>query len=190
MEQICKKCGLSKDLDQFKIIPQTGNLGKTCKACRDIMRHANQLKRKLQPKDELKFKTCFKCNVNKPVEKFFKNSYTSNGYNCDCMECTSTYQKEVRLKKKPISAVKEGHKICSVCKEELPFENFSKSPNNKFGVHSRCRKCNAANFRIWKNEGGGKEWDNAYTKRKKVEDPHYKLKFLLRLRLRLSGCFK
>lgn len=36
---------------------------------------------------------------------------------------------------------KEGHKICSVCKQELPLELFTKARSRALGVESACKAC-------------------------------------------------
>ena len=36
---------------------------------------------------------------------------------------------------------KEGHRICATCKQELPFEQFTKNKRKRYGVESSCKAC-------------------------------------------------
>jgi hypothetical protein len=36
---------------------------------------------------------------------------------------------------------KENHRICATCKQELPFEQFKKNKNKRYGIESSCKAC-------------------------------------------------
>lgn len=130
-------------------------------------------------------KICPTCKVEKNIDQYNKNKNCKDGLQRECRECNHIHHnKHYHTKKSPRLSenLQPNHKICSNCKQELPFEQFNKAKLGRFGLSGECKKCLGIRNRDWLNNGG-KKWNNEWIKNKKSTDPQFKLKFLLRLRL-------
>jgi hypothetical protein len=130
-------------------------------------------------------KICPTCKVEKNVEGYNKNKSRKDGLSRECRECCHiNHDKHYYSKKSPRlnENLKEGYKICTNCKEELPIKYFNIQKGGRFGVSGECKTCLKERNFIWR-ENGGKEWENNWAKNKKQTDPQFKLKTLLRGRL-------
>lgn len=183
VEKFCNECGLTKSINEFYFVKQENRYNARCKSC--INKYSKKIYNinKKSSKTQVEYKTCRTCNKIKPISEFCKETKQPDGYNNQCKVCYREWQKNNRDKKKPIPTLKPEHKICNKCKQELPFSSFTKEPAGRFGLHSWCKQCSYENYKDWKINKGGKEWENNYQKRKKEIDPIHHLKFILRLRL-------
>jgi hypothetical protein len=127
-------------------------------------------------------KFCPTCNQEKNIIEFNKNKTRKDGYQRECRECNHLHHnKHYHSKKSPRlkENLKENHKTCTNCKQELPLNNFNKQKGGRFGISGECKVCLSLRNKKWK-ENGGKEWENSYNKLKRQTDPQWKLKANLR----------
>lgn len=76
----------------------------------------------------------------------------------------------------PTPTVPAGHKVCSRCKQTLPFSDYWKDSSNPRGVQSDCKACNYAKHKAYlaNPEARAKRRESAnraYHARKKREPP-------------------
>jgi hypothetical protein len=110
-------------------------------------------------------KLCPTCNKTKELIKFNKNKNRKDGYQRECKECCHDHHnKHYHTKKSPRlkENIKEGHKICTSCEQELLLTEF-KPGKGRFGVGANCKTC------------FNKKW-NEYQKRTGQNKKHNKLK--------------
>jgi len=130
-------------------------------------------------------KQCPTCKVEKTLELYNKNKTRKDGLQRECRECNHIHHNKHYTTKKSVHLnenLKPNYKICSNCKQELPFEQFNKAKLGRFGLSGECKKCLKLRNRDWL-DNTGKEWCNQWIKNKKATDPQFKLKHILRLRL-------
>ena len=85
------------------------------------------------------FKRCCRCHVVFPVNLFYTDKSTKDGYCCRCKEC----DKERMIKTRSIrekESIRE--KKCLKCKNVKPVNEFTKRLRNKDGLDSYCKECN------------------------------------------------
>jgi len=127
-------------------------------------------------------KLCPTCSQTKELTEFNKNKTRKDGYQRECRECCHTnHNKHYQTKKSPRlkENLKEGHKICTSCKQELLLSNFNKQKGGRFGVSGECKICLFNRNKKWR-ESGGKQWENSWTKTQRQTNLQYKLKQVLR----------
>jgi hypothetical protein len=127
-------------------------------------------------------KLCPTCKQIKSITDFNKNKSRKDGLQRECKECCrSHHNKHYHTKKSPKlnENLKEGHKICTGCKQELLLINFNKQKGGRFGVSGECKLCLLERNKKWR-EQGGREWENNWNKNQKQTNPQHKLKANLR----------
>lgn len=127
-------------------------------------------------------KLCPTCNKIKELTEFNKNKNCKDGYQRECRNCCHTHHdKHYHTKKSPRlkENLKEGHKICTCCKQELLLTEFNKQKGGRFGVSGECKVCLFNRNKMWR-DNGGKQWENNWTKIQRQTNPQYKLKQILR----------
>ena len=114
-------------------------------------------------------KQCSSCKSTKESDQFYANKATLDGKSSWCKACTKQNgidrYKAGYVHKKKKMATKEGHKFCSKCIIEKPFNEFSPNPKAKSGLHSWCLECEKAY---------DKEYSNKRIKELYANDPHFK----------------
>lgn len=120
-------------------------------------------------------KLCPTCTQTKDLTEFNKNKSRKDGYQRECRKCCHVHhdnhyhtKKSPRLKEN----LKEGHKVCSCCKQELLLVKF-KPGKGRFEVGSNCKDC------------FNKKW-NEYQKRTGQNKKHNKLKRQTNLQWKLK----
>jgi len=131
-------------------------------------------------------KICPTCVTVKSLEEFSKDKLRKDGLQRECKVCCkANHDKHYYLKKSP-SRFKTpdlpGCKTCTTCQEVKAFTEYSKLKAGRYGLAARCKVCTAVAHDKWR-QLNGKEWENTYSKNRKKNDPNYKVKYLLRLRL-------
>jgi hypothetical protein len=127
-------------------------------------------------------KLCPTCNQSKELTEFNKNKTRKDGYQRECRKCCHTHHnKHYHTKKSPRlnENIKEGHKICSCCNQELLLDKFNKQKGGRFNVSAECKTCLFNRNKEWKNNGG-KQWENNWAKKQRQTNPQWKLKQVLR----------
>tara|TARA_R110000737_G_scaffold2399_3_gene6687 strand:+ start:458 stop:1177 length:720 start_codon:yes stop_codon:yes gene_type:complete len=130
-------------------------------------------------------KQCRTCKNLKSTADFNKNKRQKDGFQGACRTCTRTsFNKHYTLHKaKPLQVEREGFKTCTKCKQEQVYAEYSRQKGGMFDLASKCKQCASEDYSRWRINKGGKEWENSYVKRRKEEDPQYKRKYILRLRI-------
>lgn len=127
-------------------------------------------------------KFCPTCNQEKKLNDFNKNKTRKDGLQRECRDCCHNHHsKHYKTKKSPRlkENLKEGYKICTCCKQELLLIQF-KPGKGRFGVGANCKIC----FNLKWNQYQKKTNQNLnYQKNRKQNDPIYKLKYCIRLRV-------
>ena len=89
-------------------------------------------------------KVCTRCKEEKPKTNEFwhERKAGTNIFKSICKECRKKEYKDTYKPRSTKPIAKEGCKICTVCKLELPstLEFFNKA-KSKDGISSRCRAC-------------------------------------------------
>jgi len=124
-------------------------------------------------------KLCPTCNHTKKLTEFNKNKNRKDSYQRECRECCHAHHnKHYRTKKSPRlkENLKEGHKICTSCKQELSLVEF-KPGKGRFGVNANCKKCFNKKWNEYQKQTGQNKKHN---KLKRQTDIQWKLKTNLR----------
>jgi hypothetical protein len=127
-------------------------------------------------------KLCPTCKQTKELTEFGNNKTRKDSYQRECKSCCKNHgikhyytKKSPRLKEN----LKEGHKICTYCKQELPLASFKPGKNGRFGVNSNCKICFNKKWNDYQRRTGQNKKHN---KLKRQTNPQWKLKQVLRCR--------
>lgn len=126
-------------------------------------------------------KLCPTCTQTKDLTEFNKNKSRKDGYQRECRKCCHVHNdKHYHTKKSPRlkENLKEGHKICSCCKQELLLVKF-KPGKGRFEVGSNCKDCFNKKWNEYQKRTGQNKKHN---KLKRQTNPQWKLKQVLRCR--------
>jgi hypothetical protein len=126
-------------------------------------------------------KLCPTCTQTKDLTEFNKNKSRKDGYQRECRKCCHVHNdKHYHTKKSPRlkENLKEGHKICSCCKQELLLVKF-KPGKGRFKVGSNCKDCFNKKWNEYQKRTGQNKKHN---KLKRQTNPQWKLKQVLRCR--------
>lgn len=82
-------------------------------------------------------RTCTLCGETKNETEFYKNNARIDGLSTYCKTCQKKYNDARKNKKKIIVE----HKICPICKKDLPISEFNKSIINNDGHDVNCKYC-------------------------------------------------
>ena len=133
-------------------------------------------------------KVCNHCKDSKSLDNFGKNKRFSDGLHVTCKECTKKQSAKTRNKLKVFIEEKE----CNNCKTTKCINDFTKNPSAKDGFNSKCKSCrklvdktyrdkikekvkiNNKTYRL-NNLEKFKNYLNLYKKKRKLEDPIFKL---------------
>ena len=77
-------------------------------------------------------------------------------------------------------------KRCNDCKEWLPLDNFSKNTRAKDGLQNKCKSCQSEYHTRWRteiNREGYNEYMKNYDRKRRKEDPGFRVISALRSRL-------
>ena len=126
-------------------------------------------------------KLCPTCTQTKDLTEFNKNKSRKDGYQRECRKCCHVHNdKHYHTKKSPRlkENLKEGHKMCSCCKQELLLVKF-KPGKGRFEVGSNCKDCFNKKWNEYQKRTGQNKKHN---KLKRQTNPQWKLKQVLRCR--------
>jgi len=102
--KVCSKCELSLSVERFsKHSGCKSKLRPRCKSCcsQDAKKRHERITERNKGIDNplnLEFKTCFKCKLNLPVEKFNRSSRDRSGLQPKCKICDVGYYRDNRVK--------------------------------------------------------------------------------------------
>ena len=95
-------------------------------------------------------KTCSKCKVEKPATEFHKRARSKDGLygwckSCSCERSLERWrEKNPDRPKRPKYAPDSPFKICTLCGQEKPVEDFHKAHKGACGRKSICKQCESA----------------------------------------------
>lgn len=152
----CKACGKVCDADSFRTDYKTGGTTNSCAECRNRVNERLKKTGKVKGgegrkiikhivEEDTVLKKCFHCEKNKKLEKYQKQSSSSDGYRAICKKCTSIRDKT--------PAVRENAK------------RYLSKPENK------AKRAKQA--KIWKS--ANREKINKTKRDRRANDPIYKL---------------
>lgn len=139
--KVCSKCRRELQATKeyfFADCHKKDGLDSACKECkgRKFGRYMYYEKAKAG------YRTCTSCKRELPGTLEYFDSQTKvkkDGLRAVCKECRgSTFG--IKQPNKILKS-KEGYKYCSLCKKELPLDNFYKTTSGYAGVHDRCKSC-------------------------------------------------
>lgn len=120
----------------------------------------------------LVLKTCTKCKEEKPLEEYYKSNKVKSGRKAQCKTC---WKKQER-KTTPYQADKV--KTCKECNLSKPTSEFDRHSSAKYGVRSVCKVCRVSERK--QNIDKFRPYLSEYNKRRRVEDPQYRMRLILR----------
>lgn len=124
-------------------------------------------------------RTCNRCDVEKDISEFYDRYYR-------CKKCISTIRMVKTSVKRNSDMFRDlivmEAKNCSRCGEYKSFNEFSKAHNKaKYGYRSECKDCGKKEHDAFIENNP--HYNNEYDKKRKSEDPIYKLAHNIRIRM-------
>ncbi|HFJ9472599.1 TPA: HNH endonuclease signature motif containing protein [Bacillus paranthracis] len=88
------------------------------------------------------FRVCLGCKKELPATREYYHYTNKTKDNCAsrCKVCLGSKSYGVKEPNK-VFRTKEGHKICTQCRKELPHCDFFVCNDNKDGYYSKCKEC-------------------------------------------------
>lgn len=131
----CKTCKQTKELSQFhKNRLQSDGHMIHCAECSN--------KKKREQVAVADTKRCTKCRKYKLLTEYCVKSGDKTGYNSQCKQCASIYQKARGIAKaKPKRPHREGQKACAGCGEMKDYSRYPRSRSSKDGYVHKCKAC-------------------------------------------------
>jgi hypothetical protein len=109
-------------------------------------------------------KQCTRCGHTKPIEQFvYRKKSRGDGYSYRnvCKECELLRRNAFRHNHPPSDIT---HKICKICGNDLPIDNFALSKERADGYESRCRNCERERMAKFRAQNPG--YYDKYNKKK------------------------
>lgn len=144
--KMCNKCNRELLLNALHFHrssrTEDGFVG-TCKECRGSTFEVISPNKIYKAKEGHMF--CGKCHKELPLDHdhFYRREKAKNGWGSRCKICWGAKEYGV-THINVINKAKDGHKFCSICKEELPHRMFSRLAERKDGYSSRCKNCDSS----------------------------------------------
>ncbi|MEK4640319.1 HNH endonuclease signature motif containing protein [Bacillus sp. BSL6] len=115
------------------------------------------------------FKVCTLCMKELPAtEEYFTSDKTKkDGLHSHCKICSGRKSYGVKQPNK-VYEVKEGHKICTVCINELPYSNFNSCSSVKDGHYHMCKEC----YRKYEKTGNRKRLKKINNQKRRTRKKH------------------
>lgn len=201
----CTRCELSKASSEFsKKSASYDGLNSFCKSCATIKYHKG-----LENKTyiEVDFKTCNKCKFKKSIESFHKNIASKDGHSNSCIECSLDYGKayyqenrdscieyaKIRRENNPEESKNiNSRSYYKNIEKRKKSSKIYRSNNKEYlkEVNKKWREDNKDYLKIKKKEyrQNNRHIDRAWLKKKKDEDPLFKLS--LQIRVSFNNIFK
>jgi hypothetical protein len=85
-------------------------------------------------------KTCSKCKLLLPINKFSKGT-NLGGLSSYCKDCSHEYYKNRYKRKKKIMHKTQTHKQCRFCENILPINQFHKKDKRNNKTETYCKEC-------------------------------------------------
>jgi hypothetical protein len=98
-------------------------------------------------------KTCTKCKIEKPLDKFGKKTSLAGGLCHQCKDCVNAAARARDGRvffEKPLVVLSGKTKTCFKCGETKPLERFHKHHMMADGRLNKCATCATADSKKWK----------------------------------------
>ena len=144
--KLCRTCGETKVLSEFAG-PRESNgkpsFDSKCRVCRSAYNRSYYRRMAEERKVASGAKACVSCNLTIAASKFGKHPGRKDGLQSDCKKCRADKRRLWLFKKalKMKSPLPGGTKTCSICKDEMGVEEFSRETAQSSGLASACRSC-------------------------------------------------
>lgn len=131
--RICKKCGVEQSINEFSQVHSEFCRSYTCKACKraDSRAKYRRARKSTAIINYPSTRTCKKCKLELPIEKFQKSSKKDGCINRSCNPCMAIAAKarfHSVMKSQPNYRDnydrREPVRVCSKCKTERPIRDF------------------------------------------------------------------
>lgn len=111
------------------------------------------------------FRVCKGCKKELPTTRdyYHKTNRTTDNCVSKCKVCLGAKGYGVKEPNKVYKS-KEGYKICTLCRLELPFDKFFVCNDNKDGYYSKCKECYSQMRKTDRRKPEVKEKRQAYGK--------------------------
>lgn len=167
MKRRCSVCEEEKPLTDFaKRKDRKDGHSKACKEC--LKKRRKQLRQKyIRENQKISEKTkksilkrCNKCEEEKPITEFCKDTYRKSGLSSACRKCMSKAARTRLLKKNPNakksydhSQTPDGFSYCHYCEEIKPVAEFSldRTRGNRL-IRYCCKECAKENWRKYQQK--------------------------------------
>jgi len=142
--KICPKCNLNKSKDEFHSDRSSKDgLSWSCKECNlkggNNYRKNNEARKTVVIPD---FRTCPKCNKEKPSSEFNKSNHRTDGLCTYCKECGAQRKRVQEDKNRERVFIQlPQYKKCPGCNLEKSGADFYKSKRTATGLNDYCKKC-------------------------------------------------
>ena len=155
--KICIKCKTNLPIEMYEFASNKKHPRSKCKQFRLLEAQQCRKKKKEIEKIIITAKVCHNCNIEHSVEKFWKDSFSADGYRKICTECTKKLKKSKKkqINDTPITII---NVFCKQCNEYKLSSEFRPNPRSKTGYFSICNAC-------WKPSTITKEVEHAYQKK-------------------------
>lgn len=133
-------------------------------------------------------KTCFRCDITKPLLDFYKYPKSKDGHESYCKECRKKISRHVKHPEIPLPPKRvRTEKKCSGCGIAKPFSEFSpkKRKDTNDGTSSLCKDCTKKKRqeRYWANP----EKARAYVRSRPYDPVKRKIAYDIRRAREKSG---
>lgn len=169
--KICIRCHIEQPLNRFAKDPRYQDGYKSaCKNCHNANR--NKVLADQKPSFFPKRKTCTNCLIEKPVNEFYKNRRSKDGYPSWCKTCKDASDDKYHRRPERTTPRRKYintrltlfTKWCYGCETEKSLDEFQADESKKNGTHTQCKECRAnASHISWaknteKHAVKNKEW--------------------------------
>lgn len=163
--KVCNHCGVEKELHEFnKNGREEDGFDRRCRECNRLYYAKRRISKKeykpfgkINERFKLGYKTCSKCNIEKKLDQFYKQTNSSDGLKAWCKICSNKYIREFNKKKQledPISYRRKKRKY---------YENSRANP-------LYVKKKRAYDKKRWRDPIMGKKKREYYSNRWNDED--------------------
>ena len=79
-------------------------------------------------------------------------------------------------RREEVSLLDKDKKVCSICKENRPINDFTKDSRLLTGLASACKYCQRKKYKEWVTRDGNQLLRNEYMRNKEKSEPKFKLR--------------
>ncbi|RLI87327.1 MAG: hypothetical protein DRP01_02140 [Archaeoglobales archaeon] len=188
--KVCRTCGEEKPLIEFNVNlnVKDGKNGR-CKSCRVVKRVVHVFVQR---------KTCTRCGAEKDRSEFIQDAQKKDGLRGECVVCCRKSQKKYHQLRGKVAPPPQGVKVCATCGTTKQVTEFYLSSTSTDGLVYDCKPCNSSRnaqsyqrnserrktaVKVYMSKGGTRTLVNARVRKKRAEDPQYKIACNLRSRM-------